>query len=361
MMCKYFVQTFRNTNFLSKTIDFDIILQYNSIDHSKGVYVMKINIRQLMRSVLIIMILMVYLSSSALAASYACKINTRTKVYQRASTSSASITVPKNMKCTMTGLSGSWARVKNGKTTAYIPVKYLTLTNRITAYAASSTPMYKKASSSSSKMGTLSKGTKVYINGRDGSFFRCQNSSGSITGYVKISALSPNKPKVSSSSSSSSGSSSSSNSSSSSSSSTSVPTYSSGMSNSQKIDFIVKLAESLKGKPYSSSANPPKSFDCSRFVKYCFGQAKISLSGSAKDQGYSSKYDRITSTGSLKKGDVVVFNTNSTDSDLSDHTGIYIGSGYFIHASSSAGKVIVSSLSSGYYKRTFSWGLRIIG
>lgn len=362
-MCKYFAQIFTSIIFLSKPIDFDIILQYNSIDHSKGVYVMKLNIRKLMRSVLIIMILMVYLSSSALAASYACKINTRTKVYQRASTSSASMTVSRNTKCTMTGLSGSWARVKKDGVTAYIPVKYLTLTNRITGYAATKTTMYKSASTSSSKLGTLAKGTKVYINGRDGSFFRCQNSSGSITGYVKISALSPNKPKVSSTTSSSGSSNSSSTSSgstSSGSSSTSVPTYSPGMSNSQKIDFIVKLAESLKGKPYSSNANPPKSFDCSRFVRYCFGQAKISLSGSAKDQGYSTKYDRITSTGSLKKGDVVVFNTNSTDDDLSDHTGIYIGSGYFIHASSSAGKVIVSSLSSGYYKRNFSWGLRII-
>ena len=133
------------------------------------------------------------------------------------------------------------------------------------------------------------------------------------------------------------------------------------MSNSQKIEFIIDVAESLKGKPYATDANPPKSFDCSRYVRYCFQQAKITLPGSAKTQGYSSSYDRITSSGSLKRGDVVVFNTNSSDSDLADHTGIYLGSGYFIHASSSAGKVIVSTLSSGYYKRTFSWGLRIIG
>lgn len=310
---------------------------------------MHLNIRKVARSVLIIAVLMVYLCSSALAASYACKINARTKVYKRASTSSASITVAKNTRVTMKSCSGSWALVERGGVKAYIPLKYLTLTNRITGYAAKSTPMYKKASSSSSKLGTLSKGTKVYINGRDGSYFRVQNKSGSVTGYVKMSNISKTKPKATVSSSGSSGGSSGS----------SKPKYSSSMSNSEKIEYVIYIAESLEGKPYSSNANPPKSFDCSRYVKYCFAQAKVSLSGSAKDQGYDSKRERIKSTGSLKRGDVVVFNTNSTDSDLSDHTGIYLGGGYFIHASSAAGKVIVSSLSSGYYKRNFSWGLRI--
>ena len=55
---------------------------------------------------------------------------------------------------------------------------------------------------------------------------------------------------------------------------------------------------------------------------------------------------------------MVCFDTVS-DSDACDHTGIYLGNGYFIHASSAAKKVILSSLSSGYYKRTFSWGRRV--
>ena len=62
----------------------------------------------------------------------------------------------------------------------------------------------------------------------------------------------------------------------------------------------------------------------------------------------------------LKRGDVVCFDTEPTDGDLSDHTGIYLGQGYFIHSSSGAGKVIVSSLTSGYYKDNFSWGRRIL-
>lgn len=319
---------------------------------------MNLPVRKLMRSILIIALIMIYFCSSALAASYSCKINASTKVYKRASTSSASLKVSKNTRCTMTAVSGSWARIKKGSTTAYIPVKYLTLTSRITAYASQKTTMYTKATSSSSKMGTLAKGTKLYINGRDGSYFRCQNKSGSITGYVKMSHITYTKPKTTTSSGDSD---SSNNSSSNSSSSNSSLKYHSGMSNSEKIEFILDVAESLKSKPYATNANPPSSFDCSRFVRYCFKEAEISLPSTAKSQGYSSSYDRVTSSGDLKRGDVVVFNTNSSDGDLADHTGIYMGSGYFIHASSSAGKVIVSTLSSGYYKRTFSWGLRIIG
>ena len=61
----------------------------------------------------------------------------------------------------------------------------------------------------------------------------------------------------------------------------------------------------------------------------------------------------------LKRGDVVCFNTSS-DSDLSDHTGIYLGNGYFIHASSGGHKVVVSNIASGYYNRVFSWGRRVL-
>ena len=61
----------------------------------------------------------------------------------------------------------------------------------------------------------------------------------------------------------------------------------------------------------------------------------------------------------LKRGDLVFFDTVSDD-DLSDHAGLYLGGGKFIHASSSAGKVIVSTLASGYYNRVFSWGRRVL-
>ena len=78
------------------------------------------------------------------------------------------------------------------------------------------------------------------------------------------------------------------------------------------------------------------------------------------DKGRGAVATMLVQSGTLKRGDIVCFNTIS-DSDLVDHVGIYLGSGYFIHASSgtSNGKqVVVSSLSSGFYNRVFSWGRR---
>lgn len=53
------------------------------------------------------------------------------------------------------------------------------------------------------------------------------------------------------------------------------------------------------------------------------------------------------------------FNTIS-DNDLSDHVGIYLGEGKFIHAPHTGSDVIVASMASGYYVRNFSWGRRVI-
>ena len=91
---------------------------------------------------------------------------------------------------------------------------------------------------------------------------------------------------------------------------------------------------------------------------YCYKKIGISLGRSAYAQGYG-KGTKIETVGALKRGDIVCMNT-LTDSDLSDHVGIYLGGGKMIHASSSAAKVIISTLSSGYYNRVFSWGRRVV-
>jgi cell wall-associated NlpC family hydrolase len=130
---------------------------------------------------------------------------------------------------------------------------------------------------------------------------------------------------------------------------------------SSKVSAVLKLANEQLGDPYVYSAEGPDSFDCAGFVYYCFRNAAgVTLTRSAQSQGYDSSYEKIESISELKKGDVVCFNTNESDSDLSDHTAIYLGDGKFIHASSVGGKVMISSLSSGYYKEAFSWGLRIL-
>ena len=85
----------------------------------------------------------------------------------------------------------------------------------------------------------------------------------------------------------------------------------------------------------------------------------MSLKRSAYSQGYDSTYEKIEGVSNLKRGDLVFFNTIS-DSDLSDHAGIYLGGGCFIHASSGGHKVVVSNLTTGFYNRVFSWGRRVL-
>ena len=131
------------------------------------------------------------------------------------------------------------------------------------------------------------------------------------------------------------------------------------MSNAQKLEYVIYVAQQQLGKRYVFGSAGTATFDCSGLTLYCFKQIGVTLAHSAYSVGYSDKYPKISGTSSLRRGDLVFFNTMS-DGDLCDHTGIYLGSNYFIHASSGAGKVVVSSLGSGYYNRVSSWGRRVL-
>ena len=135
--------------------------------------------------------------------------------------------------------------------------------------------------------------------------------------------------------------------------------YHSGMSNPEKLEYAIYLAQSAMGCPYVYGATGPSKFDCSGLTCYIFKAIGVSLKRTAYNQGYDDSYEKIEGWKNLKRGDVVFFNTIS-DSDLSDHAGVYLGDGYFIHASSGAHKVVVSNLSTGFYGRVFSWGRRIL-
>jgi len=135
--------------------------------------------------------------------------------------------------------------------------------------------------------------------------------------------------------------------------------YSSGMSNAEKLEYAIYLAQGALGCPYVYGATGPSKFDCSGLTSYIFKAVGVKLERTAYNQGYDDSFEKIEGWQNLKRGDIVFFNTIS-DSDLSDHAGVYIGEGYFIHASSGAHKVVVSNLSSGFYGRVFSWGRRLV-
>lgn len=128
--------------------------------------------------------------------------------------------------------------------------------------------------------------------------------------------------------------------------------------NDSRRDIIVSSGLEKIGCTYVFAATGPSKFDCSGFVRYCYKQVGITLKHSAYYQGYTEGF-RIERD-ELLPGDIVCFNTNLSDDDLVDHTGIYLGNDKFVHASSSAGKVIISDMSKDYYYERFSWGRRVL-
>jgi len=136
--------------------------------------------------------------------------------------------------------------------------------------------------------------------------------------------------------------------------------FNAASSNAQKLEYVIYVGQNQLGKPYVFASSGPNSFDCSGFTKYCFGKIGKSLPHSAKSQGYNESTGvKILDAVDLVRGDLVFFNTSS-DSDLCDHVGIYLGSSRFIHAGSGAGKIVVSKLDSSYYSRVYSWGRRVL-
>ena len=279
-------------------------------------------------------VLLVACAPAALATSYSAKINSSAcKVYKSASTSSKVLCSDvKDLSVSITGYSGDWAKIEYKGYTGYVKCEYLTLRSRLTAYTAKSTPVYKRASSSSSKLGTLGTGSTVYVVGMDDGYYRIQNRSGSVTGYVKSGYLTATKPKTSSGS----------------------PSSGSTVSVTG-VDTAISVAKSLLGRPYAVSDNPPSSFNCSSFVEYCLEKAGFSVKGTAAAQAADSSLAKISSTSSLKKGDILCFDTDGDGT--CDHTALYLGSGSFIEASQNAGKVQTNSLSS-WYKSHFLWARR---
>ena len=308
-------------------------------------------VQRFLRAVLVLTLAALLAGSSAFADSIAVKLNATTKVYQSADASSKSVKVPKNLKLTLKGVSNGWGKVSYKDHIGYVRLKYLDRVDAVKAYVTEGAIVYKDAGATK-KLGSVAAGATVYVVGVDGSYVRIRNKSGAQVGYIKASVLSTGKVDGDSSESGDVGGGDAA--------AEAVPESlrsTTSSASGSKVEYTIYVAQNLMGTPYSTSANPPESFDCAKFCHYCYGKAGASIESSSYGQGYDDSCAKIAYD-NLKRGDMVCFDTVS-DSDACDHTGIYLGNGYFIHASSAAKKVILSSLSSGYYKRTFSWGRRV--
>lgn len=279
----------------------------------------KKNFRRLPAAILVIALTLLMLTPAALAASYKAKISSSSaRIYRSPNTSSSSVKAPKGVTVTVTGTSGSWAKITYKGRKGYMKKSDLEVQKtRKTAYVAHETKLYKSASDSSDTLATLGIGTTVYVIGSSGSYAHVQNRSGSVTGYVKAGDLSSKKVS---------------------------PPKAPSFSATTKAQKAAKLAVSYVGRPYGS--NEPSSFNCSSLVRYCFGKYGYSMKGSAAAIAADNSLKRVSSYSDAKIGDILCFDTNG--SGECDHVAIYLGKGYFVEASQSAKKVQINTMSSWY-------------
>jgi cell wall-associated NlpC family hydrolase len=120
-----------------------------------------------------------------------------------------------------------------------------------------------------------------------------------------------------------------------------------------KASALVNTAKQYLGVKYLWGGATPQGFDCSGFVKYVYARHGITLPRVSRDQFNTGT---AVAFANLQPADLVFF---SLDGDkITDHVGMYIGNGQFIHASSSKG-VTISSFTS-YWQPKYLGAKRIL-
>lgn len=100
---------------------------------------------------------------------------------------------------------------------------------------------------------------------------------------------------------------------------------------------ITALAYSLLGSPYVAGGNSPSGFDCAGFVSYLYSQIGVYISKSSASQAY---IGTSVSLENMQPGDIIIWGNGGNP----NHTAIYVGNGYMIHAANPRKGVILSSV-----------------
>jgi hypothetical protein len=121
-----------------------------------------------------------------------------------------------------------------------------------------------------------------------------------------------------------------------------------------KLNTVMQSSKYYFGVPYVWGGSTPSGFDCSGFTQYVFGKNGIAL---PRTSSLQSTVGLWVAKKNLKEGDLVVFTTYKPGPS---HVGIYAGAGKFIHASSTAGRIIESNLHSNYWVARYLGARRLL-
>src|SRR5688500_2379536 len=123
-------------------------------------------------------------------------------------------------------------------------------------------------------------------------------------------------------------------------------------------DSIVAVARAQIGTPYRlGGTTPGRGFDCSGLVRYVRGALRVALPRTAARQAAVGAVLPKDTT-RLLPGDLLTFGKGNRIT----HVGIYVGNGRYVHASTTAGRVIETSLSRTRSPLVRSWrgGRRVL-
>ena len=94
---------------------------------------------------------------------------------------------------------------------------------------------------------------------------------------------------------------------------------------------IQKLLFSYLGKPYVWAEEGPDAFDCSGLTYNIYGSMGLAIPRTAREQA---KMGKRIPFANLEYGDLIFFGSTNKRSKRINHVGIYLGKGWFAHASS---------------------------
>ena len=92
-------------------------------------------------------------------------------------------------------------------------------------------------------------------------------------------------------------------------------------------------------KPYVWAEEGPDAFDCSGLTYNIYGQMGVEIPRVAREQA---KVGKTVPFDKLREGDLIFFGSSNKRSKYISHVGIYLGDGWFAHASSKDRKVTVT-------------------
>lgn len=126
-----------------------------------------------------------------------------------------------------------------------------------------------------------------------------------------------------------------------------------GFAGGSRAAVAIQAALAQMGEPYSYSANPPSSWDCSKLTAWAWAQAGVSLTAYSFAQWDQTRRIPLSD---IQPGDLVFYFGSGAH-----HVGLYIGNGKMVHAANPGDDVTIDDILGPWYGQRFSGVGRVIG